>query len=85
MNTAKTALGLILLSLTLSACSSSPVKTETVTVYVPKIVQVPDDLVRTVPVPDMAVKTNSDMADLIIKLKAALEQANRQLEAIDEL
>lgn len=71
--------------LILSACSTAPVKTETVTVYVPQTVKVPKELADPVPVPQVAVETNSDMADLIVALKSALAEANRKLEAIGGL
>jgi len=86
MRTKTTLFGLLSLSLiALSGCSSSPVKTETVTVYVPQTVKVPKELADPVPVPQVAIETNSDMADLIVALKAALAEANRKLEAIGEL
>ena len=86
MHIPKTKSGLILLSLlTLNACSTPPVKTETVTVYVPQVVKVPKELADPVPVPQVAIETNSDMADLIVALKSALAEANRKLEAIGGL
>lgn len=45
----------------------------------------PKELSEPVAVPQVAVETNSDMADLIVALKAALAEANRKLEAIGEL
>jgi hypothetical protein len=54
-------------------------------VYVPQTVKVPKELADPVPVPQVAIETNSDMADLIVALKAALAEANRKLEAIGEL
>ena len=75
--------GLILACLTItSACSSSPIKTEVKTVYVPKMVQVPADLTQPVPVPAVDVQDNGDLAEYALKVRAALDQANRQLEAI---
>jgi len=69
----------------LSGCSSTPVKTETVTVYVPIIVQVPSELTTPLAYPDFTITTNSDMADMIIALRHQLDKANGQLEAIREL
>jgi len=71
--------------LAIAGCSSSPVKTETVTVYVPQTVKVPKELADPVPVPQVAIETNSDMADLIVALKSALAEADRKLEAIGGL
>lgn len=68
-----------------AACSTAPTKTETVTVYVPQTVKVPKELADPVPVPQVAIETNSDMADLIVALKSALAEANRKLEAIGGL
>ena len=86
MRTKTTRLGLLSLSLiALNACSSSPVKTETVTVYVPQVVKVPKELSEPVAVPQVAIETNSDMADLIVALKSALAEANRKLKAISEI
>lgn len=86
MRTKTTLFGLLSLSLiALSGCSSNPVKTETVTVYVPQTVKVPKELADPVPVPQVAIETNSDMADLIVALKSALSEANRKLEAIGGL
>lgn len=86
MRTKTTLFGLLSLSLiALSGCSTAPTKTETVTVYVPQMVQVPKELADPVPVPQVAIETNSDMADLIVALKSALAEANRKLEAIGGL
>jgi hypothetical protein len=68
--------------MTLSACSTSPIKTETVTVYKPEYVSLPESLVQPVAPPDMVVNTNSDLSNLLVAFKKALAQANRQLEAI---
>ena len=84
MRMRKTALGLTSLCLlTISACSTTKVRTETV--YVPKLVQLPAELTAPVTVPKAEVKTNADLAEYALKLKRALEQANRQLEAIREV
>ena len=69
----------------LSACSTSPTKTETVTVHVPVIVQVPSELTTPLAYPDFTIKTNSDMADMIIALRHQLDKANGQLRAIREI
>ena len=75
--------GLAFLCLTtISACSSNPIKTETVTVNVPTYIQLPADLVSPVPVPEVAIEDNGDLAEYALKVRAALDQANRQLEAI---
>jgi hypothetical protein len=66
-------------------CSSNPVKTEVVKVYVPQIIEVPENLTSPVPSPDTAIDTNADLADYALKLRAALDKANRQLEAIRAL
>ena len=80
-----TKLALFATALLLTACASRPVKTETVTVYVPKMVQVPADLTNPVPYPNADIVTNADLADYALAMKAALEKANRQLEAIREI
>lgn len=69
----------------ISGCSTAPVKTEVVQVYVPKIVQVPENLTSPIPVPDTAIDTNADLAEYAVKLRQALDKANRQLEAIRAL
>ena len=75
--------GLILACLTITAaCSSSPIKTETVTVNVPTYIQLPADLTAEVPAPAVDVQDNGDLAEYALKVRAALDQANRQLEAI---
>lgn len=66
----------------IAGCSTAPVKTETVTVYVPTYIQLPADLTREVPVPPVAVQDNGDLAEYALKVRKALDQANRQLEAI---
>ena len=82
----KTLIGLISLSLmTISACSSTPVKTETVTVHVPTYIQLPADLTQPVPVPSVDVQTNGDLAEYALKVRQALDEANRRLEAIREI
>ena len=86
MLTRKIKNGLTVLCLTvLSACSSTPVKTETVTALVPIIVQVPSELTQPVTMPDFTITTNSDMADMIIALRHQLDKANGQLRAIREI
>ena len=75
--------GLLCLCLTItSACSSSPIKTEVKTVYVPRYIQLPADLTAEVPAPAVDVQDNGDLAEYALKVRAALDQANRQLEAI---
>lgn len=75
--------GLLLAFLTITAaCSSNPIKTETVTVNVPTYIQLPADLTQPVPVPEVAIEDNGDLAEYALKVRAALDQANRQLEAI---
>lgn len=71
--------------MTIYGCSSVPVKTETVTVYVPTYVQLPAELVKPVPVPSVDVEDNGDLAEYALKVRKALDQANRQLEAIREV
>jgi hypothetical protein len=68
--------------MTLSACSTAPIKTQTITVYTPKYVSLPDELTRQVPEPSIHVDTNRDLSDLALAFQIALAQANRQLEAI---
>lgn len=80
----KTVNGLILACLlSTAACSTTKVRTETV--YVPRYVELPAELTEQVPVPAADVQTNADLAEYALKLKRALEQANRQLEAIREI
>lgn len=69
----------------LSACSTAPIKTETVTVYKPQYVSLPESLVQPVKEPNMVVNTNRDLSNLVVALKKALAQANRQLDAIREI
>lgn len=68
--------------LTISACSTTKVRTETV--YVPTYVGLPAELTSPVPVPAASVQTNADLAEYALKVRKALEQANRQLDAIRE-
>lgn len=65
-----------------SACSTAPIKTETVTVNVPTYIKLPSDLTAEVPVPAVAVEDNGDLAEYALKLRKALDRANAQLEAI---
>ena len=75
--------GLLCLCLAITAaCSSSPIKTETVTVNVPTYIKLPADLTAPVAVPVVDVEDNGDLAEYALKVRAALDQANRQLEAI---
>ena len=69
----------------LSACSTSPVKTETVTVYVSKTVQVPRELTAHDAIPEAVIEVNSNLTDYILVLKAALYKAYLQLDFIGEL
>jgi hypothetical protein len=46
---------------------------------------VPKELASPVAVPEKELETNSDLADYIIMLKSALNEANRRLEAIGDL
>ena len=71
--------------LTLFGCSTSPVRTETVTALVPVIVQVPSELTTPLAYPDFTITTNSDLADMIIALRHQLDKANGQLGAIRDL
>lgn len=78
-----TRIGLASLFLTItSACSTAPIKTETVTVHVPTYIKLPADLTAEVPAPVVDVQDNGDLAEYALKVRAALDQANRQLEAI---
>lgn len=79
--TIKTGLMCVCLMIT-SACSTAPIKTQTVTVHVPAYIQLPADLTQPVPVPAVDVKDNGDLAEYALKVRKALDQANRQLEAI---
>ena len=82
----KALIGPLLVCLTaIAGCSSNPVKTETVTVYVPTYIQLPAELTRQVPVPSVDVQDNGDLAEYALKVRKALDQANRQLEAIREV
>lgn len=65
-------------------CSTRPVKTETVTVYVPVKVGVDSKLSSPVPYPTANIVTNDDLAKYAIALREALKQANSQLEAIKQ-
>ena len=76
---------MIICLMALSACSSAPIKTETITVYTPKYVALPDDLTRQVPEPRIVLRTNSDLSDLALAFQLALKQANRQLQSIKEI
>jgi hypothetical protein len=49
---------------------------------VPTYIQLPADLTQPVPVPEVAIEDNGDLAEYALKVRAALDQANRQLEAI---
>ena len=71
--------------LTLSACSTAPIKTETVTVYKPSYVKLPAELTEQVPEPGGDIRTNRDLSDLALALRSALRKANAQLKAIDDL
>lgn len=81
VRTIKTGLLLAFLTIT-AACSTAPIKTETVTVNVPTYIKLPADLTAPVAVPVVEVEDNGDLAEYALKVRAALDQANRQLEAI---
>lgn len=66
----------------IAGCSTRPVKTETVTVYVPVKVGVDTKLSAPVPYPKAEIVTNEDLAKYAIAVREALKQANSQLEAI---
>jgi hypothetical protein len=68
--------------MTISGCSSSPIKTETVTVNVPTYIPIPAELTQPVPVPSVDVQTNADLAEYALKVRKALDEANRRLDAI---
>lgn len=51
----------------------------------PTYVALPADLTAPVTVPKAEVKTNADLAEYALKLRRALDKANRQLEAIREI
>ena len=76
---------MIIYLMTLSACSTAPIKTEVLTVYTPKYVELPSDLTNPVPMPEHKLVVNSDLSDYIIMLKTALEKANLQLQSIKEI
>ena len=76
------AASLCLLSL-LTACANSPVKTQTVTVYVPQTVRVPAAFTTPTARPSIPAKpSNGDLVHYIIELQQALDQANARLKAI---
>jgi hypothetical protein len=68
--------------MTIGGCSSNPIKTEVVTVNVPTYIQLPAELTQPVPVPSVDVQTNADLAEYALKVRQALDEANRRLEAI---
>jgi hypothetical protein len=49
------------------------------------MVQIPAEYTGAVPVPNAAIDTNADLVDYALKLRAALDKANRQLESIREI
>ena len=53
--------------------------------YVPKTVQVPEQLTAPVKVQKPDISKNADLVDYIVALENALGIANGQLKAIDEL
>lgn len=71
--------------MTISACSTAPIKTQTVTVHVPAYIQLPADLTQSVAVPVVDVQNNADLAEFALKLREALDQANGQLDAIRDI
>ena len=86
MHIRKTLIGLLIVCQPMfGGCSSTPVRTETVTVYTPRYVALPQELTNQVPEPSIRVRTNRDLSDLAIAFQIALAQANRQLEAIREI
>lgn len=76
---------MIICLMTLSACSSAPIKTEVVTIYTPKYVELPINMTTPVPIPEHKIMVNSDLTDYIIILKAALDKANLQLQSIKDI
>ena len=48
----------------------------------PTYIKLPADLTAPVAVPVVEVEDNGDLAEYALKVRAALDQANRQLEAI---
>lgn len=81
--------GLLLACLTLSCagCASTPpvIETRTVTRQVPVYVPIPPDAIEDVAMPAPGGATNEALAEWIIRLKAALIEANRRLRAVREL
>lgn len=53
--------------------------------YVPKTVQVPDELTAPVKVQKPDIVKNADLVDYIVALESALGIANDRLKAIDDL
>ena len=86
MRTRKTLIGLTsLFPLLLVACSTAPIKTQTVTVYTPTYVRLPENLTSQVAEPRMVINTNRDLSDLALAFQIALKQANSQLQAIKDI
>lgn len=52
---------------------------------VTKVVPVPPELTQPIPEPQLEGENNAALVDLIERLKAALERANRQLQAIGQI
>lgn len=48
----------------------------------PTYIKLPADLTAPVPVPEVDIQDNGDLAEYALKVRKALEQANSQLEAI---
>lgn len=78
--------GLLLLSLLLTVgCSTRPVKTETVTVYVPQYTKIDKQYTEREPLPVSAFGVNDDLARAYIEAVEALKRANAKLEAIEKI
>lgn len=82
----KTLNGLLLLSLLLTVgCSTRPVKTETVTVYVPTYTAIDQKYTAREPVPETDLEVNDDLARAYLSTLEALKRANSKLEAIEKI
>lgn len=70
---------LILLCATVSIASCGPRDIEFIET------EIPDELLRPVPVPDGPVSTVNDLAERLVETRAGLDQANGQIGAIAEI
>jgi hypothetical protein len=69
----------------MAGCSTRPVKTETVTVYVPTYTTIDPKYTAREALPESNLEVNDDLARAYLSALEALKRANAKLEAIEKI